>query len=146
MMTRIQVLRSSDTVGHAIDFILEGSQTDFPVTDADGNILGMVLRNDLFSALRKHGEDASISYAISECALKLMASAALSDALQTLHTSQCNCLPVVEIEDGLLVGLLSLENIGEILMVKAAKAERSSDGFTGLSDKESSQAVPGQSF
>lgn len=120
MMTRFQVLQVGDRIGRAVDFLLEGSQTDFPVVDSEDKVVGMVLRKDLMSALREHGEEGVVNEALSDCQVTVKADELLSDTLQLLNQSQCRTVPVINPEDGSLVGLLTLENVGELLMIKSA--------------------------
>lgn len=143
MMTRIEVLKENDPISRAIDLLLQGSQTDFPVLDSDGEITGMVLRNDLFSALRKLGEEGRVTEALSPCPGTVNSDSVLSEALQELYQRKCSSLPVVDSNNGQLVGLLSLENIGEMLMVKSALDDRRKHGFSGLAD---TRYEPGQSL
>jgi hypothetical protein len=42
----------------------------------------------------------------------------LEDALQTMRNAQCSSLPVAE--NGELLGLVTLENVGELIMVQTA--------------------------
>ncbi|MCB1123288.1 MAG: site-2 protease family protein [Verrucomicrobiae bacterium] len=120
MMTRFQVLQVGDKIERAVDFLLEGSQTDFPVVDSQDKVVGMVLRNDLMSALREYGEEGVVREAISDCHLTVKANEPLPETLQVLNQSKCRTVPVISGEDESLVGLLSLENVGELLMIKSA--------------------------
>jgi len=123
-ITRFHSLREDQRIGDAIDLLLEGAQTDFPITDADGILRGVVMRNRLMSALREHGEEAPISKAATDQCETVQEGSDLSEAVQTLRGSSCSILPVVSREDGKVTGILSMENVGELLMVQSALAER----------------------
>jgi stage IV sporulation protein FB len=54
------------------------------------------------------------------CDIEIPAHLGLSEALETLSASSCHALPVVDSVTGRLVGLLTAENAGELMLVKAA--------------------------
>ena len=123
MMTDIQLLQLTDRISQAVDYLLEGAQTDFPVVDEEGRPAGMVQRKDLISALREHGETANIGVAISDCEQTVQSDDSLTEVMQQLNQSQCRSFPVLD-TDGKVVGLLTMENIGEWLMIRSALDSR----------------------
>tara|TARA_R110002096_G_scaffold238581_19_gene430230 strand:+ start:10703 stop:11860 length:1158 start_codon:yes stop_codon:yes gene_type:complete len=143
MMTRFKMLRETDPISKAVDLLLDGSQTDFPILDDRDELSGMVLRKDLINALRKHSGSAAVVEARSGCEFAVAADSALPDAMQILQESQRSTIPVMS--GGRLIGLLSTKNIGEMLMVKAAKDERrrSHEGELDAGEVESGQTLIG---
>jgi Zn-dependent protease len=119
MLTEFQTLAPSDTLGHATDLLLAGTQQDFPVL-ADGRFVGLLTRADLMSGLAHAGRGAHVAdFAKTEIGA-VEADAPLAPAMARLREGEGPCLQVVD--RGRTVGLLTLENIGEFLMVRTALA------------------------
>lgn len=117
MMTRFQTLAPDATLGEAIDKLLAGSEHDFPVVD-DGAVVGLLRRRDLIQALSAQGRDTPVrEVASAECFI-VDDGAMLDEALSRMQQADCSTVPVVR--DDRLVGLLTLENVGELMMVSSA--------------------------
>lgn len=122
MMTRFRTLHRGHTLGDVVNFLLEGSQTDFPVVDETGALRGMLMRGDAVAALAEHGRDHPVTAVMVDCPKGelITPDLSLTHALEILHASPCNSIPVLTAEDQRLVGLLTRENIGEMIMVNSA--------------------------
>ncbi len=117
MMTRFQTLAPDDTLGDAVDELLAGSEHDFPVV-AESEVIGMLRRRSLIQALSERGRDVPVhEVAQAEC-FTVDAGAMLEEALNRMQQSDCSTVPVLR--NGALVGLLTLENVGELMMVSTA--------------------------
>ncbi|MFO0908713.1 MAG: site-2 protease family protein [Isosphaeraceae bacterium] len=117
MLTDFQTLGPDDTLGHAADLLLAGSQHDFPVL-ADGRFAGLLSRSDLLAGLAQGGRDARVSLFARTDLATADAGGDLVPALAILRESGGSCLAVVE--QGRPVGLLTVENVAEYLMVRTA--------------------------
>ncbi len=120
MMTRFRTLSSHDPLDRAVAELLAGSQQDFPVLD-DGKVLGVLRRNDLVTALTDGRGDAAVGDVMWRECQPAEESDILTTTLETMSAGQIATLPVLG--GGRIVGLLTLENIGELIMVNAALAE-----------------------
>ena len=120
MMTSFRALKSEDPLETAIHELLAGSQQDFPVV-ASGNVLGILRRNDLVQALAQGRRDASVGDVMSRDCGYVPASDPLDRTLERMSREGCATLAVMD--GNKLVGLLTLENIGELVMVRAAVAK-----------------------
>ena len=109
-------------LGQAIQELLAGEQQDFPVVD-DGRLVGMLSRDRLLKAVAT-APDASIGTIMAHDAAAVEDSVALEAAMQRMSSLGSRSLPIVR--DGALVGLLTLENLGEWLLLHSA---RSSQGW-----------------
>ncbi len=118
MVTAFVSLETRHEIAHAVDLLLAGEQQDFPVLE-DGQLLGMLNRADLLRGLRTEGSEAPIGRLVRLDVAPLEASMPLDVALQRMRAARQNALPVVA--RGRLVGLLTLENIGELLLVQEAR-------------------------
>jgi Zn-dependent protease len=125
MITEYHMLEPQDTLGHAADLLLAGTQHDFPiVADGNGGFKMLLTRSDLLAGLARGGRDAlAADYAQTEIS-SVEASSPLAAAVASLRGGKGPCLQVVD--QGQTVGLLTLENIGELLMVRSALAEQQS--------------------
>jgi Zn-dependent protease/CBS domain-containing protein len=117
MLTEFHVLSPTDTLGHAADLLLAGTQHDFPVL-ADHKFAAVLTRADLMTGLTEGGRDALVQDFVKSELVSVDADSLLVPAVAKLREGGLPCLQVVE--DGRTVGLLTLENLGEYLMVRAA--------------------------
>jgi Zn-dependent protease/CBS domain-containing protein len=117
MLTRFATLGEEETLGRAVQLLLSGTQQDFPVT-SDGHVVGLLTRRDLLSALHEHGPAAPIAGAVQREVEPVEASAPLEEIFQRMQVEELPAVPVVEA--GRLAGMMTMENIAEFLMVRAA--------------------------
>lgn len=120
MLTDFQAVTSNDGLSHVADLILRGSQHDFPVVDGT-LVVGVVTRDDVLRNLVSN-RTAHVGDVMRRDIARASDSEMLESALQQLQSCDCHTLPVVR--NGALVGLLTPENIGEYLMIRAALSGR----------------------
>ena len=120
MMTSFATVAPGDSLEHVAGLILSGFQQDFPVLEGN-QVVGVVTRGGLLKALAQDGD-----LAVNEIMHRVVATADASDmlesAVQQLQSSGCPTLPVLRNQR--LVGLLTLENLGEFLMINSARNGR----------------------
>lgn len=117
MMTRFRTLAPGDTLGRAVDELLAGSQQDFPVVDDDRPV-GILRRNALVKALTANRRDTAVADVMSPATETVEGSASLRQTVESMHAGERSLLPVVD--RGRIVGLLTLENVSEMIMVNSA--------------------------
>jgi len=123
MLTEFHTLGSDDTLGHAADLLLAGTQHDFPVfSEAHGGFRGLLTRSELMAGLSRAGRDAHVTMFAKTEVPSVEASSPLVAAIARLREGHGPCLQVVD--ESQTVGLLTLENVGEFLMVRSALAEK----------------------
>jgi Zn-dependent protease/CBS domain-containing protein len=118
MVTAFMSLETRHELQHAVDLMLAGDQKDFPVLEG-GHYLGMLDRTGLVQALQKEGPDAPVGRAVRTDVEPVEASWPLERALQVMRAGRHSSIPVVL--RGQLIGLLTLENVSELLMVQEAR-------------------------
>lgn len=118
MMTRFRTLTGQDPLAKAVQELLAGSQQDFPVLENDQPV-GILRRNDLVKALSEGRREAVVTEAMCRDCETVDETAPLKGAVEAMHARQCATMPVVA--GGRMVGLLTIENISEMMMVNAAK-------------------------
>jgi Zn-dependent protease/predicted transcriptional regulator len=114
MMTRYETLSPGDTLQEAVTKLLAGSDQDFPVTE-NGHALGVLTRKDLMKALAEQRPDAHVSDVMRSACPIVEDTAMLDEAFQRMQESQCPIALVTK--DDQLIGVLSLENVGEYMMI-----------------------------
>ena len=117
MLTNFRTLQPDDPLSRAVDHVLEGWQQDFPVVFGD-NVLGMLKREDLMRALARGGIDTPVRAAMNRDFVTADSHEMLEKALTTMRGARCRSLPVIY--DGRLVGLLTMDHVGELLMIHTA--------------------------
>ncbi len=121
MQRRFQVLAVDDTLRAAADELLAGAQHDFPVTSHgnDGEaVLGVLTRSDLMKALAGDGLGTRVRDIMRPGCATVDESDPLERAVALMHESGCPLVPVAR--DGRLVGLVTPENIAELVAIRSA--------------------------
>jgi CBS domain-containing protein len=127
MLTEFHVLAPGDTLARAAQLLLGGSQTDFPVAE-QGRVVGVLRRNDLVRALAERGAQAVVADAMLRDCPTADVRGPLDPLFARLSTGECPVVPVLDA--GRLVGLVTLENVQELMMVRAAlHAETTGERF-----------------
>ncbi|MEF8816713.1 MAG: site-2 protease family protein [Salinibacter sp.] len=121
MVTRFTTLAVEDTLDDAIDALLAGTDHDFPVLE-EGGVVGVLRRKQLIEALSERGRDTPVGEIADPDCFTTAPSAPLDEVFQQMNARSCSTVPVVE--GGRLVGLLTLENVGELIMVSSALETR----------------------
>lgn len=120
MITRFDTLSPHDNLQSAVDLLLAGSQHDFPVVDGGGRVRAMLQRSDLITALAAHGPAYPVYEVAKHDPPSIPSDMPLTIALQHLSSSSLSTLPVLDAADEQLIGILTSENIAEMVMVTRA--------------------------
>lgn len=121
MVTQFRTIPVYATLAEAVDLLLAGEQREFPVVDNYGRTEGLLTRDDLIRGLRERGPQSTVGEAMTSPAPTVAPTLGFSDALERLRSNGLPALPVVDAA-GSLVGLLTMENISEFLLVRRAAA------------------------
>ncbi|MEK7466907.1 MAG: site-2 protease family protein [Planctomycetota bacterium] len=111
MATEIRTLAPSDPLEKAALYLTRTTQTEFPVVDGD-RVVGLLTRPALLKVIGSGGPAAQVLTAMSTDFAVLSPTDALDHAFVTLQSSSIHAAAVVH--EGKLVGLLTLEEIGEL--------------------------------
>ncbi|MGZ8378317.1 MAG: site-2 protease family protein [Gemmatirosa sp.] len=117
MITDVRTVGPDEPLGRAVELMLAGFQQDFPVIER-GALIGVLTRRDLLQALRDSGADAPVRGAMRTDYAVAAPDEPLEDALARLKGCGCQAMPVVRGQT--LLGLLTLDNVGEYVMVRSA--------------------------
>jgi stage IV sporulation protein FB len=121
MITDFKALPLDATLGDAIALLLRGSQHEFPVVEEDGRVSGILTRENLIAALSTSGQNARVIDHMRRDIPSIPFSAPFAEACQLMEQSNSPVLPVVDRENR-LVGLLTPENVGEMMMIQSVLA------------------------
>ncbi|HEX2215615.1 MAG TPA: site-2 protease family protein [Xanthobacteraceae bacterium] len=119
MMTQYATLRPEAHIDEAIDTLLRTSQSEFPVVDASDRLVGLLGRNDMIRALKERGPDARIGDAMVTDVPTVGHRQCLDEAFRILQQKAAPAVGIID-AGGRLVGLITSETIGEMLMVREA--------------------------
>lgn len=128
MLTEFHVLNADDDLGTAVDLLLAGTQHAFPIIADDGT-MRVLTRSDLMTGLSRSGRDGLALDFAGGAIPSVEADGPLVSAMSRLREAGTSCLSVVE--NGEIVGLLTLENIGELLMIREALGETGDGSVAG---------------
>jgi CBS domain-containing protein len=120
MMTRFTMLPDHATLGDAAEELLAGAQQDFPITSG-GRLLGVLSRSALVTHLRARGREARLGDLVTGGCPTTTEHEPLEAAVARMRESRCNSIPVLG--NGMVVGLLTLENVSELLLLAGARVE-----------------------
>ena len=127
MMTQLVKLTPQAHVDEAVQTLLRTSQSEFPVVDGADRPVGLLGRGDLIRALKQLGPDARVADVMSTKVPTVGHRRCLEDALRLLQEKSAPAVAVVD-ADGRLVGLVTSETIGEMLMLHKATPDRAAWG------------------
>lgn len=123
MVREFRSLPVTATLQEAVDALLATSQHDFPVVDQEGSVAGILTRHDLIASLRKDDPTIRVGDVMRRDIPTVTTGTRFEDAFRIMQ--ECNC-PAVPVLDSMkrLVGLLTPENVSELMMVQSALPRR----------------------
>ncbi|MDQ0304420.1 site-2 protease family protein [Ancylobacter polymorphus] len=121
MITQFETLGPTASVGDAAEALIRTTQKEFPIVDGAVHLRGVLTRDAMIRALQAQGPGASVLEAMAE--VPTVGTRTPLDRALALITQRG--APVVGVVDsgGRLVGLLSPENVGEMMMLRAAQPD-----------------------
>jgi Zn-dependent protease/CBS domain-containing protein len=119
MVTRLATLTGNEHIDDAVKTLLQTSQTEFPVVDSDHRLIGLVGRAEIIRALRERGPSVAVSDVMVKDIPTVERSHRLEEAFRLLQEKAVPAVGVVDYA-GSLIGLVTAESVGEMLMVRKA--------------------------
>ena len=119
MITRFESLSPGSTVEDAVQCLIRTTQHEFPVVDGGGQLRGVLTRDEMIKALKEHGPHAPVVDVMRADIPTVGHRRNLDEALKLMQDKR---LPAVGVTDGagMFLGLITPENIGEMMMVQGA--------------------------
>jgi CBS domain-containing protein len=121
MITDFRTLAPDASLADAVDLLLAGSQQDFPIVD-NGTVVGLLVSKDIVNALARTDRQAPVGTVMQRNFAVADTAELLEPALRRLHEHGGRAMPVLR--DGSLVGLLTMDNVGEFVSVRTALSGR----------------------
>ena len=109
----------SEVTGEAVELLLSGEQREFPVVDNLGRVEGILTRDHIIKGLSQRGAGSIVGEVMAAQAPLVAPTLGFQEALERLRASGLPALPVVD-GTGRLVGLLTMDNITDLLLVRRA--------------------------
>jgi CBS domain-containing protein len=123
MITQFRSLDTNARVDDAVQALIHTTQKEFPVVDGAGRIRGVVTRDLMIKALKEHGPDAPVLEVMESDVPTVAARAPLESALKCLLQKGRSVVGVNDAGER-LVGLLTADNLGEMMLIQSARPER----------------------
>jgi Zn-dependent protease/predicted transcriptional regulator len=119
MVTDFRTVPVHATLNDAVALLLSGEQREFPVVDNLGRTEGILTRDNLIHGLSQRGPQSTVAEAMSAGVPSVSSTLGFQEALDRLRASRLPALPVID--GGALVGLLTMDNITDLLLVRRAR-------------------------
>ena len=120
MITDFRTVPVHATLAQAVELLLRGEQREFPVIDNLGRTEGILTRDNLIRGLSQRGPDSVVAESMTHDVPTVAPNLEFQEALDRLRSSHLPALPVVDL-GGALVGLLTMDNITDLLLVRRAR-------------------------
>lgn len=117
MLTQFQTLDYNQRLSDAVDAILTGYQQDFPIMKGD-EMVGILTRSALVQGLAKDGPTVNIASVMDQSFVTADSNEMLERVSERLQTCGCHTVPIFDNQQ--LIGLVTMDNIGEFLMIQSA--------------------------
>jgi Zn-dependent protease/CBS domain-containing protein len=120
MITQFRALNTQSTVDEAATALIQTTQKEFPIVDGAGKLRGVLTRDAMIKALKEKGPQCPVMEATDADIPTVSARATLESAIKVLQESRAPAIGATDSYDR-LIGLLTAENLGEMMMVRAAR-------------------------
>ena len=122
MMSAVETLSPTATLDDAVDLMLRTSQKEFPVVDGAGHPRGLLTRDGLILALREGGPATPVIEAMTRDLPTALDTQPFEAAVARLEKAKAPALLILN-DTQQFVGLLTPENIGEMMMVRSVRPD-----------------------
>ena len=119
LMHQYTPLHAWDTIGKAVETLLDGQEKEFIVTE-DNQIIGTISRDDIIKGLQILGKEERLKRIVNQDWIRLSTDMELNEAYEQMSRKKLSICPVYD-QSGSLAGVLNQENILEAVMVESAK-------------------------
>ncbi len=121
MITEFHTLSPYDPLMRAVDQGLTSFQQDFPVV-VDEQVVGVLTQSDLLTALSQRGPTAMVGEVMRRQFETAHPFETLEEVFARLQACGCHAISVTW--DGRLIGMVTLDNVSEFLMVQSALRQK----------------------
>ena len=118
-ITSFAALDTQTSVGKAAEALLATTQKEFPVTDGSGALRGVLTRDGMIRALTLTGPDTPVIDVMERDVTTVNHKAPLAAAVTALQSSGLPLVGIID-DDRRVVGIITLENLAEYMMIDQA--------------------------
>ena len=122
MMSEFETLSPTATLDDAVNCLIRTAQKEFPVVDGAGHPRGLLTRDALIPALRDGGPTTPVLDVMARDIPAIRSSQPLEEAMAALNRAKAPALFILG-DDERLVGLLTPETVGELMLVQSARPD-----------------------
>src|SRR5271165_5304316 len=122
METRFTPISIDANLSQAVDALLATAQHEFPVVDAFRKPAGLLTREDILAAVRRHGGDEPASAFMRAGVDSVRPTAPVESVFERLQDPKAAALYVTD-ADGAIVGLLTREALAEVVLIRSARPD-----------------------
>ncbi len=133
MLTDVRVLHRETPLADAVEILLRGTQREFPVVDGLGRAVGMLCREDVIKALRQHGPGVPVADVMQTDVPVVGRWETLTRIFPRMMEGKYQAVAVVDVH-GHVTGLLTRDNLAEVMMVHGAMAASASVDWRGRTE------------
>ena len=139
------VLYTSEPISRAVDYIMTSYQGDFPVYDLGHNMVGVLTRPRLVATLRGQGQEGRIvDVMIPHARVPVTdAETSLADVWEKMLEARSRVIIVQD--EGQFLGLITLDDISELIQVMGAAKEREDTNAGGPGSRSAASAAEARS-
>ena len=119
-ITSFATLAVDATVATAVETLLSTEQREFPVTDGQGQMRGVLTRDGIIKALSSTGPETAVIEVMERDVATVHCKAPLAEAVDALHAGGSSLVGVLD-DAGRIVGIVTKENVAEYMMVAQAR-------------------------
>jgi Zn-dependent protease/predicted transcriptional regulator len=124
MMTHLVRLPPHATLDDAADALLRTAQHEFPVVDELDHVLGVLTRDDMIAGLKRRGPGAPVVEFMRRDLPVVSVHDPFEQAFRQMQQCGSPALAVVD-HTGSFAGLITPENVGEMMLVRSLRPGRS---------------------
>lgn len=114
MLTDVQTVTPTDSLGSVVEKACHSLQADFPVVE-DGKVIGILAKEVIFPAVHEKSPDTRVSSIMTKEFLSAGVDETLDHIFQKMQGQGISLVPIVE--EGKLMGMINLEQIGKYHMM-----------------------------
>lgn len=134
MITRFEALSPASTLGDAAEALISTTQHEFPILDDEGRLTGFLTRTALFRALAETDRSASVEPFIERAIPAVGQHSGLSEALDAMRRDNPPAVAVLD-PASRLVGYVTLENLGELMILGEEQVMPSASPWNQVSER-----------
>lgn len=116
----VKVLSPADRLGDVVAIVLHGYQEDFPVLEGEA-VTGILTRTNLIDGLHRRGPDVRVGEVMLRDFPAVTPGAPFSEVYDRINETRVKAVPVIE--DGKLLGMVTLEHLSEVFMLLSSTDE-----------------------